>query len=86
MADVFDYLYWRGDLKIRSDKFNDVDALILSRLSYLQFDNIVGNSFSEKITIKQAAKLFFDKKDYSKLLLWKGDDKLLREVADSKRF
>lgn len=86
MADVFDYLYWRGDLKIRSDKFNDVDALILSRLSYLQFDNIVGNSFSEKITIKQAAKLFFDKKDYSELLLWKGDDKLLREVADSKRF
>ena len=34
MPNVFDYLDWRGDLSIKNDAFNDVDALILSRLSY----------------------------------------------------
>ena len=44
MADVFDYLYWRGDLKIKNGVINDNDAIILSRLSYMPFDNFVKDS------------------------------------------
>lgn len=38
---IFDYLKWRGDLSFEIDKFNKIDALILSRLVYIPFDNII---------------------------------------------
>ncbi|NMA61370.1 MAG: hypothetical protein GX956_05765, partial [Firmicutes bacterium] len=59
MANLFDYLHWRGDLTFEQVPFNDIDSLILSRLSYLPFDHIVPESFQESITIAQANELFF---------------------------
>lgn len=41
MANVHDYLRWRGDLSFRERAFNDVDNLILSSLCYLDFTGIV---------------------------------------------
>ncbi|MEE0856886.1 MAG: hypothetical protein U0L58_06315, partial [Ruminococcus sp.] len=73
MPNIFDYLNWRGDLTIEKDGFNDVDAVILSRLSYLPFDNIVKESLDETITIKEAANLYFSCEQNSGRELWKGD-------------
>lgn len=39
-ADIFDYLKWRGDLTLEQSAFNEVDALILSILAYLDFSPI----------------------------------------------
>ena len=36
MADMFDYLKWRGDLTFSQDPPNEVDALIFSGLSYIR--------------------------------------------------
>lgn len=59
MANVFDYLSWRGDLTLSADPFNNVDALILSQLSYLDFKGIVGQEFDGKaISIRAAAQQF----------------------------
>jgi hypothetical protein len=41
MATMRDYLAWRGDLTFAERPFNDVDALILATLSYLDFGGIV---------------------------------------------
>ena len=41
MASIHDYLYWRADLTFADRPFNDVDNLILSCLSYLDFMDIV---------------------------------------------
>ena len=41
MANVFDYLKWRGDLNLEKSSFNEIDNLILSRFSYFPFDNII---------------------------------------------
>lgn len=41
MANVFDYLDWRGDLTLGLVPLCDVDALVLSRLSYLPLDGLV---------------------------------------------
>ena len=41
MANVFDYLDWRGDLSLEADPFNDIDGLLLSCLSYVDLDGIV---------------------------------------------
>ncbi|WRK55007.1 hypothetical protein SD457_09375 [Coprobacillaceae bacterium CR2/5/TPMF4] len=37
MSNIYDYLKWRGDLLMTVDPFNDIDALILSELVYVEF-------------------------------------------------
>ena len=39
MADIRDYLNWRGDLSFDISPLNEVDGLILSYLSYLEMDD-----------------------------------------------
>ena len=41
MANVCDYVKWRGDLSIEQSEFNEIDNLILSRFSYFPFDKII---------------------------------------------
>ena len=41
MGNIIDYLDWRGDLTFSRDPFNQIDALLLSSLSYANFDGIV---------------------------------------------
>mgnify|MGYP004535781329 CR=1 FL=1 len=55
MANVFDYLAWRGDLPFSVIPFNAVDSLILSRLLYLPFDGVVPAAFTGAIRLTEAA-------------------------------
>ncbi len=41
MANLMDYLDWRGDLTLEQSPFNEVDNLILSELSFVDFQEIV---------------------------------------------
>ena len=41
MANILDYLDWRGDLTLGQDPFNEVDNLILAELSFVDFGGIV---------------------------------------------
>ncbi|MGF7144309.1 hypothetical protein HNQ56_002740 [Anaerotaenia torta] len=41
MNNIMNYLDWRGDLSFAQDSLNEVDNLILSTLSYIEFDGIV---------------------------------------------
>ncbi|MBS3985593.1 MAG: DUF2974 domain-containing protein [Selenomonadales bacterium] len=40
MANIIDYLKWRGDMSFSCDCFNEVDNLILSQLAYLNLDGV----------------------------------------------
>ena len=51
MANIFDYMIWR-DIDIKNVEINEIDALILSRLSYFPLDNL--NLENETITLKEA--------------------------------
>lgn len=51
MANIFDYMAWR-DLELEKVEFNEIDNLILARLSYFPFDNIVEEE--KEISIKNA--------------------------------
>ena len=84
MANVFDYLQWRGDLLFSQDGFHTVDALILSRLSYIQLDGILGEN--ESLTVRKAAEQFFADETRAEQVLWKGDAELLQAAAQSARF
>lgn len=35
MANIMDYMDWRGDLSFEADEFNEVDNLILAQLAYV---------------------------------------------------
>ena len=41
MANLLDYLDWRGDLTLEQAPFNEVDNLILAELSFVDFKGIV---------------------------------------------
>lgn len=84
MSNICDYIKWRGDLTLEQDKFNEIDALILARFSYLPFDNIIEEN--EIVTIKELSKRF-KKQDISKLpILWPDDKELFPLMGKSKRF
>lgn len=41
MGTIFDYLDWRGDIPFAQVPLNPVDALILSTLAYVHFQDLV---------------------------------------------
>lgn len=51
MPNIFDYMNWR-DISFKKVKFNEIDNLILARLSYFPFDGVI--SKNEEITLKEA--------------------------------
>ncbi|NLT95382.1 MAG: DUF2974 domain-containing protein [Clostridia bacterium] len=88
---VFTYLKWRGDLSFFEAAFNEGDSLILSLISYVEFDGIVpGVNSEESITIKEASERFLSVyKDADSLTLTSFMSKtiiLLKEAAKTKRF
>lgn len=89
MADIFDYLHWRGDLTIKQVPLGEVDSLIFCRLAYMNFDGIVPGGFDEKpVFIQDAAQQCIadaEKKD-SERDISKEDIKLLTEIALCPRY
>ncbi len=84
MANIFDYIEWRGDLTLTKDEFNEIDNLILSRFSYFPFDEIIKEN--EVVTIKELSERF-QEKDISKMtILWEDDINLFPAMGESKRF
>ena len=47
MADIRDYLDWRGDLSFADSDFNEIDALILTQFVYLDFNGILHEGCEE---------------------------------------
>ena len=60
MANLCDYLDWRGDLTLAQSPFNEVDNLILAELSFVDFKGIVpAPGMGEGVPLHQAAEAFF---------------------------
>lgn len=58
MANLIDYVTWRGDLTFESSPFNKIDGLIFSQIAYMLVDGLVTEGFSEPITLNQLFKNF----------------------------
>ena len=58
MANVFEYLHWRGDVPLSVSPFNHVDNLILSELVYTDFNGIVPNDGSA-VPLSEVVRRFF---------------------------
>lgn len=91
MANMMDYLLWRGDLAFTQAEFNEVDNLILAELVYVDFNGIVpGMEQKSSITLKEASRIFFehhtDEEIEAKVSSTKAAAFLMREMAKTKRF
>lgn len=89
---ILDYIDWRGDLTFEKSEFNDVDALILSQLSYLNFDGLLqSGNFFKKIKLSCLAENFKNSPDFEKrsdmgMLINKLTVELFFKAATSARF
>lgn len=91
MANIFDYLAWRGDLSLRQDPFNEVDNLVLATLSYIDFAGIVPASGEEQLSLAEAQKAYEARHGQEKLVgpgqgFWRNNLRLLKMAAQTSRF
>ena len=56
MANILDYVRWRGDLDFESSCFNEIDNLILSQLVYIDFAGIVSDNNKNVLTLNMTFK------------------------------
>lgn len=91
MPNILDYLDWRGDLDFARDGLNEVDNLILSVLSYLDWEGIVPPQPGRKpIPLVEAARRFLARMDRAspawKNPFFKDLPDLLGKAAASARY
>ena len=86
MADLFDYLDWRGDLSFEAVGLTPVDALIFSALSYVHYDGLVQDGFQNPVPLEVVADAFAALPDKEERVLLKNDGKLLQAAAGTERF
>ena len=84
--DIYTYMKFRGDLDLKNHPLNEVDALIFSELSYIQFENIVP-TVGEKgnITLEEAAKKYVPKEG-KESIFYARYEKLLSAMAECPRY
>lgn len=91
MANIVDYLKWRGDLTFAQSPFNDVDNLILSEIAYVDLDGIVPSvKAGGSITLRAASEKFFTVNDEEELrhvksFIWQAPF-VMKEAAATERF
>ena len=86
MADLFDYLRWRGDLTFTQSPVNAVDALIFSALSYISFGGSVEALPEVPISLLDTSEEFFKLPDQAERCRAKNDLSLLMAASETKRF
>ena len=91
MANLMDYLDWRGDLTLAVSPFNEVDALILAELSFVDFAGIVPPpEVGRGVRLNEAAEAFFTRhggRDVDMgVLVPDGISQMLRKLMASPRF
>ena len=86
VANLFDYLKWRGDLLFTQDPLNAVDALIFSGLSYIRFRTEADLAFREPVALREAAEQFLAQENYENCCRVQKDIDLLKAAAQTNRF
>lgn len=90
MANIIDYIEWRGDIPLDQVPFGEIDGLILSYLSYMPFAGILNSKMQgEGVALRDAARSLLDlhAREHCKLAYSEKDDKrLLGVLTQSERF
>lgn len=82
-TNIIDYINWRGDLSFDASPFNEVDAAIFARFSYMDLKNIVLYS-AKGMSLKNAYQKYARKKE--RRIYWELDPELFKKMSESKRY
>ncbi len=89
MANMLDYLRWRGDLSLSADPLNDIDSLVLAELSYVSFGECLPGGKARTVGEAARALLALDpegKRIHQTGYLWEGNRALLALLPECTRF
>lgn len=89
MANIIDYVLWRGDIPVSQVPLGEVDALVLSYLAYMPFDQMMEQGFYIKEALLADAAAYFLAHGLSSTCMMesgKEDCRLLEAIVDSERF
>ena len=86
MANMLDYIRWRGDLTFTQDPPNEVDALIFASLAYIRFGGEVEAEPRKAVHLRDAAEYYFTLEDHEQRVRVRNDLELLQAAAASTRF
>lgn len=87
MADIFDYLAWRGDLPLTQDGLNEVDGAVLAQFAYIPFECFADPLPDCFISVRDMAANALGDVQLKDNQRWKqSDDRLLTTMAKSARF
>lgn len=90
MANIIDYIRWRGDIPLNQVPFGEIDALILSYLSYMPFAGILNSGMKGEGTLlgdAAQALLTLNAQEHSKLAYSEKEDRqMLAALRESERF
>lgn len=88
MADIFDYITWRGDLTFEQDPVNCVDSLIFSQMAYFPFDGLWTDDENGEISLAEAQKRLWQRLEEGETphFQLEKDKKLFPAMAESRRF
>lgn len=81
MANIHDYLYWRGDIPLDAQPLNEVDGLVLTRFAYMPFEDVAfGTDETIGTLCEKLKKLPADK------FRIEGDGPFVQLLSDADRF
>ena len=91
MANILDYLDWRGDVPFRLDPFNEADNLVMSVFAYTRLDDILtGEGFLSGMGIRELCDAYFaahpEKGNGEKGTALHPVEQLLKKLAVSERY
>lgn len=88
MADIFDYIKWRGDLSFEQDPVNCVDGLIFSQMAYFPFDGLWGDEENGKISLAEAQKRLWQRIESGENphFQFEKNKALFQAMAESRRY
>ena len=88
MGDLFAYLDWRGDLTLEADPFNEVDNLLLSELSYTDFEGVFDEDreYSLRETVERYFAIHTEEEVQARTSFIGHAPLLMKPMAQSERF
>ena len=86
MAEMFDYLRWRGDIPFSQVHVNNMDSLIFSTLSYIHFDGFVSGEVNAPLFLRDVARDMLKLPHLKDRVRVEADAELLEAAAATERF
>lgn len=90
MANIIDYMDWRGDVTFAHSPINEIDGLIFSMLAYIPFDDMLEQGFTEYRSLKEVGSQFFETYPAEEIEKWpqllKSCSEVLKKMMEVDRF